>query len=313
MRLRENAEGVALYGGEGTEQSGLRDRVERIRANWWQLMGRTKRLTFMTVGYDQIGSVFPLLVAAPRYFAGEISLGVLTQISNAFGQVQGSLSWFLESYGQLAAWKATVDRLLTFRSAMSAAQLAPGSGIDLVVNGTADVRADHVDLALPDGRVLLANTSIVITPGERLLITGPSGVGKSTLFRAFAGIWPFGRGSIQMPAAEVLHAVGLDGVIAQLDDVQNWSLQLSVGEQQRLAIARALLHHPDWLFLDEATSALDEASELTLYALLSERLPNSAIVSVAHRAQVARFHTSRFDLHSDGEVEGPRPAVQAGR
>ncbi len=349
VRLRENAEGVALYGGEGTEQSGLRDRVERIRANWWQLMGRTKRLTFMTVGYDQIGSVFPLLVAAPRYFSGDISLGVLTQISNAFGQVQGSLSWFLESYGQLAAWKATVDRLLTFRSAMSAAQLAPGSGIDLVVNGTADVRADHVDLALPDGRVLLANTSVVITPGERLLITGPSGIGKSTLFRALAGIWPFGRGSIQMPAAErrlflpqrsyipiaslrdavtypapsgtyddvavreVLHAVGLDGLIAQLDDVQNWSLQLSVGEQQRLAIARALLHHPDWLFLDEATSALDEASEAKLYALLSERLPNSAIVSVAHRAQVARFHTSRFDLHSDGEVEGPRPAVQAGR
>ncbi len=182
VRLRENAEGVALYGGERTEQSGLRDRVERIRANWWQLMGRTKRLTFMTVGYDQIGSVFPLLVAAPRYFSGDISLGVLTQISNAFGQVQGSLSWFLESYGLLAAWKATVDRLLTFRSAMSAAQLAPGSGIDLVVNGTADVRADHVDLALPDGRVLLANTSVVITPGERLLIPDHQGLARARCF-----------------------------------------------------------------------------------------------------------------------------------
>ena len=349
VRLRENAEGVALYGGEDAEQSGLRGRVERIRANWWQLMGFTKRLTFMTVGYDQIGAVFPLVVAAPRYFEGAITLGVLAQIGNAFGQVQGSLSWFLESYGQLAAWKATVDRLLTFRSAMDAAQLAPGTGIELVVDGAADVRAEHVDLALPDGHVILANTSVVITPGERLLVTGPSGIGKSTLFRALAGIWPFGRGRIQMPAPErrlflpqrsyipiaslrdavtypaasgtyddaalreVLHAVGLHGFVDRLDDVENWSLQLSVGEQQRLAIARALLHHPDWLFLDEATSALDEASEAMLYTLLSERLPNTAIVSVAHRAQVARFHTTSLDLHSDGEVEGPRPSVQAGR
>ena len=349
VRLRENAEGVALYGGEDAEQSGLRGRVERIRANWWQLMGFTKRLTFMTVGYDQIGAVFPLVVAAPRYFEGAITLGVLAQIGNAFGQVQGSLSWFLESYGQLAAWKATVDRLLTFRMAMDAAQLAPGTGIELVVDGATGVRAEHVDLALPDGHVMLADTSVVITPGERLLVTGPSGIGKSTLFRALAGIWPFGRGRIQMPAPErrlflpqrsyipiaslrdavtypaasgtyddtalreVLHAVGLHGFVDRLDDVETWSLQLSVGEQQRLAIARALLHHPDWLFLDEATSALDEASEAMLYTLLSERLPNAAIVSVAHRAQVARFHTTSLDLHSDGEVEGPRPSVQAGR
>jgi putative ATP-binding cassette transporter len=349
VRLRENAEGVALYGGEAAEQVGLRGRVERIRANWWQLMGFTKRLTFMTVGYDQIGAVFPLLVAAPRYFEGAISLGVLSQTGNAFGQVQGSLSWFLESYGDLAGWKATTDRLLTFRSAMDAAQLAGGTGIQVVANGADDVRAEHVDLALPDGRLILANTSLVITPGERLLITGPSGIGKSTLFRALAGIWPFGQGRIQMPAArrrmfvpqssyipiaslrdavtyparsgtyddaalrEVLQATGLGEFTERLDDVQNWSMQLSVGEQQRLAIARALLQRPDWLFLDEATSALDQASEVTLYALLDKRLPNTAIVSVAHGPQVARFHSTVFNLESQRGNGSTRPSVEAGR
>jgi putative ATP-binding cassette transporter len=343
VRLRESAEEVALYGGEGAEQAGLRGRVERIRANWWQLMGFTKSLTFMTVGYDQIGAVFPLLVAAPRYFEGTISLGVLSQIGNAFGRVQSALSWFLESYGQLAAWKATTDRLLTFRAAMDTAQPAPGTGIELLVDGTGDIRAEHLDLALPDGRVILADTSVVITPGERLLITGPSGVGKSTFFRALAGIWPFGRGRIQMPAQhrrlflpqrsyipiaslrdavtypapsgtygdaavhDVLRATGLDELTERLDDVQNWSLRLSVGEQQRLAIARALLHRPDWLFLDEATSALDEASEARLYALLDSRLPNTAIVSIAHRQQVARFHTTNLHLDSEQKIGGLRP------
>src|SRR5207249_3878604 len=158
--------------------------------------------------------------------------------------------------------KATVDRLLTFRTAMDAAQLAPGAGIELVVDGAADVRAEHVDLALPDGRIILANTSVVIAPGDRLLISGPSGVGKSTLFRA---------------------------------------------------LARAVLHRPEWLFVDEATAALDEGSEARLYTLLNERLPNTAIVSVAHRPQVAGFHTTNLDLRPDGQVGEPRPSVQAGR
>jgi putative ATP-binding cassette transporter len=339
-RLRENAEGVALYRGEAAEQRDLVDRFERIRANWWQLMRYTKYLTFLTAGYNQVAGIFPVLVAAPRYFAGAITLGVLTQIADAFGRVQGSLSWFVSSYGDLASWKATVDRLLTFQDAMRlvAARAAGGSAIQLVADGGGAVRAEQLELALPDGRTILADASLAIAPGERVLITGPNGSGKTTLFRALAGIWPFGRGRVEVPSRarilflpqrpyipianlrdavsypaaggafddeavrEALRAVGLPAFGGRLDEVQNWSLQLSSGEQQRAAIARALLHRPDWLFLDEATAALDEAAEAELYTLLRERLPDAAIVTIAHRPSVAPFHDRRLGLGAAGRA-----------
>jgi vitamin B12/bleomycin/antimicrobial peptide transport system ATP-binding/permease protein len=201
VRLRENAEGVALYRGEGPERAGLLDRFERIRANWWGLMHYTKRLTGFTVGYAQVAIVFPILVAAPRYFAGAITLGVLFQISNAFGQVQGALSWFVESYASLADWKASVDRLLTFDRALreTAAEAERDGGVRVVPDAAGKIRAEDVDLVLPNGRVVLSDAAFTIEPGDRVLLRGPTGSGKSTLFRAMAGIWPFGRGRIHVP------------------------------------------------------------------------------------------------------------------
>jgi putative ATP-binding cassette transporter len=348
IRLRENAEGVALYRGEDTERQDVESRIERIRANWWQLMKYTKNITLLTTAYDQLAGIFPILVAAPKYFSGAISLGVLTQIGNAFGQVQGSLSWFVESYGSLASWKATVDRLLTFQEAMDAvAAQRSQDRIGVTRNGTSHIYTDGLELHLPDGQVIVPDVNLSVVPGERLLISGPTGAGKSTLFRALAGIWPFGHGQVHMPAdanllflpqrpylpiaslraaatypsragtvedaaiREALLAVGLDGFADRLDDVDNWSLQMSGGEQQRLAIARAILQGPDWLFMDEATAALDEASEHQIYTLLRHRLPHTAIVSIAHRSGVAEFHSRHVRIGASAAPVPQAPTLVA--
>ena len=344
VRLRENAEGVALYRGEESEQIGLLARFERIRANWWDIMRFTKRLTGFTVGYGQLAVIFPIVVAAPRFFAGAITLGSLFQISSAFGQVQNALSWFVDSYGQLAVWKASVDRLLSFDEALAGAEGESTAGGVTVVREHAKVlRADDLNLVLPNGRTVLVDTSFCIEPGDRVLITGPSGSGKSTLFRAIAGIWPFGTGRVRVPeqahvlflprrpylplgtlrevvtypsepgafsddgVAEALRLCELEALTTRLDARENWALQLSLGEQQRLAIARALLQRPDWLFLDEATASLDEAIEARLYRLLQERLPEATIVSIAHRRGVAAYHATRFVLV--GDAAGARLAA----
>ncbi|MCU0803706.1 MAG: ABC transporter ATP-binding protein/permease [Burkholderiales bacterium] len=328
VRLREHAEGVALYRGEAAEQRSLLAKLERVRENWWALMLYTKRLGALTIGYNQIAVIFPYFVAGPRYFAGAIKLGELTQIANAFGQVQSSLSWFVDSYGQLANWKASVDRLLTFHQALqeSHAEVREQRGIRREIAADDAVRVDALDLALPTGRLVLANESFAFARGERVLVSGPSGSGKSTLFRALAGIWPFGRGTVAVPAGarllflpqkpyipiaslrdavsfpsvsgtfgddairDALEAVGLAPLVARLDEVQNWSMRLSGGEQQKLALVRALLGRPDWLFLDEATSAMDDTSERHAYEVLHSKLPGTAVVSIAHRAGAAGFH-----------------------
>ena len=297
-------------------------------------MRRQKMLTWFRAGYNQIATIFPFIVAAPRYFSGSIQLGGLMQTASAFGQVQDSLSWFVNAYTPFAEWKATVDRLITFHEATAkaadAAKSNPGVGIE--ANGATDVRADDVAIELPDGSALIQPFNVQFEPARSVLITGPSGSGKSTIFRALAGIWPFGRGRVALPAqARVLFlpqkpylTIGtlreqlcypspggsfnddelraaltdcrLEHFAGRLDENQHWAQVLSGGEQQRVAFARALLHKPEWLFMDEATSALDDATQSALYERLRERLPHTAIISIGHRTSLKRFHERALEI-----------------
>jgi len=337
VRFRENTEGVALYGGEADEMRSFRERFASVVRNWWNIMRQQKRLTWFTSGYGQAAIIFPILVAAPRYFRGEIPLGALMQTSQAFGQVQDSLSFIITSYTDIAEWRAVVLRLLGFERAL--ARVRAEAAVEGVRHGTGaagTLSLDRVNLALPGGRALMEDVSFDIQPGDTTLISGPSGAGKSTLFRAIAGIWPFGRGEIRMPRdgrvlflpqkpylpigtlrevvsyptppagvadgalREALQVVGLPELAARLDETAHWAQALSPGEQQRIAFARALVQKPDWLFLDEATSAVDEETEARLYSLLRERLPGTTVVSVGHRSTLRAFHARRLTVTPNG-------------
>jgi len=339
VRFRENAEGIALHGGEADERRGLTARFGALVANWRGIMTATKRLTFFTAGYGQVAVVFPIVVAAPAFFAGRIPLGGLIQTATAFGQVQGALSWFVESYARLTAWRATVERLTGFTTAVARARAveggpvaAPGAAPGLALRG--------VTLALPDGRMLVEGATTEVAPGQSVVVTGASGLGKSTLFRAIAGIWPFGAGRIELPAAgralflpqrpyvplgtlkravcypdneatftdaeagAALEAAELGHLVPRLHEADAWAQRLSGGEQQRLALARVLLLKPDWLFLDEATASLDPEAEERLHARLKAALPGTAIVSIAHRPAVARFHDRTLRIEGGRLREG---------
>ncbi|MDX2103857.1 MAG: ABC transporter ATP-binding protein/permease [Alphaproteobacteria bacterium] len=323
VRLRETVDGVALSQGEVRERAGFATLFGFVMANWRGIMTCQKRLTFFTVGYAQIATVFPFIVAAPRYFSGAIPLGGLMQTASAFGQVQSSLSWFIDTYPRLADWAAVVSRLTSFTRAMAAA--APASGTLTLTPNAAQLRLDGVRLLRPDGSVMTAPLSLTLGAGERVLLTGASGSGKTTLFRAIAGLWRHGEGQIDQPTGamflpqrpylplgslrtalayphdpatlsdgaveEVLAAVGLSAFATRLDEVAPWSQTLSGGEQQRLAFARALLHRPAVLFLDEATAALDNDGERHLYHLATARLPDTAILSIGHRDSLIPLHT----------------------
>ncbi|MFD1623299.1 ABC transporter ATP-binding protein/permease [Azospirillum griseum] len=334
VRLRENAESIAFQRGEPQESRRFADRFGHVVSNWWAIMRTQKKLVWFTAGYGQVAVIFPLLVAAPRYFSGAIPLGALMQTSQAFGQVQGALSWFIDAYTNLADWHATTSRLVGFHQAVETVRAASArqGGVERV-EGTDDaLHLDGLALSLPGHADPLLTADLTVSPGERLLISGASGSGKSTLLRAVAGIWPFGRGRIRLPAGSaalpatsmvlpqkpyipigtlraalaypanadgfddatlrgLLTDVGMSAFADRLDDEDHWSQRLSGGEQQRLAVARALLHKPAWLYLDEATSACDPDTENRLYGLLRDRLPGTAIVSVGHRTSLVAHHT----------------------
>jgi len=331
VRLRENSEGVALYRGEREELGGLRNRFAAVIANWWQLMRKRKQLNWFQSFYAQLAIIFPYIVVSPRFFSGSIPLGAIFQTASAFGQVQGSLSWFINAYTSYATWKATVDRLIGFRASIERVR-AEAAQIHGERTESADqtIALDHVKIELPQGSPLLNDTAIELKPHEDVLINGPSGAGKSTFFRSLAGIWPYWKGRIRLPRGarllflpqkpylplgslrhavsypdeptkhsnetikNALRAVGLAQLAADLERSENWAQVLSGGEQQRLAFARALLNKPDWLFLDEATAALPEEDQAALYRLLKEKLSATTLVSIGHRESLAAYHDKRL-------------------
>ncbi|MGA7489823.1 MAG: ABC transporter ATP-binding protein/permease [Xanthobacteraceae bacterium] len=348
VRARENAEQIALLGGEIAERERLLNRFGRVVGNFMQIMQRTKQLTFLTASYTQVSTVFPFIVISPAYFAGAVQLGGLMQTASAFLSVQTALSFVVNAYRQLAEWRAVIARLDGFDIAVARARAAATAEEAITVSarvGRDSVAIEELLVRLPEGTPLLVADEIAVAPGERVLVTGPSGAGKSTLFRAIAGTWPFGSGTVVVPKGakimalpqrpyfpigtlaaavtypaepgafgsetlvEIVTAVGLPALAGRLDDEAHWNRMLSLGEQQRLGIARAILQAPDYLFLDEATASLDEAAEAALYRLLDERLKTTTIVSIGHRSTLSAFHHRGLTLVREGRLYRIREAA----
>jgi putative ATP-binding cassette transporter len=335
VRTRENSEQIAALHGEAAERERHSERFGRVVGNWIAIMQRQKKLLFFTQSFAQTSTIFPYLMAGPAYLAGVTQLGDLMQTANTFDRVQTALSYFVTAYQDIAQFTAVVQRLAGFEDAIVAGREAAlrQPSVEVLPSAVAKaIAVEHLDVHLPHGEPLVEAKQIAFAPGERVLVTGPSGAGKSTLFRAFSGIWPFGSGRITVPKdakvmllpqrpyfpvaslaaaisyparvgtfdnariAEAIAAVGLPQWSHRLHEEAHWNRMLSVGEQQRLAIARALLQEPDYLFLDEATACLDEPAEAMLYRLIQERLKGCTIVSIGHRSTLGAFHRRRMEV-----------------
>ena len=340
VRTRENSEQIAALHGEAAERERHGGRFGLVVGNWLDIMRRTKKLTFFTASYNQAAQIFPYVMAGPAYLAGITQLGDLMQTANTFDKVQSALLYFLKAYTEIAQYQAVVQRLAGFENAIEAGRALALNKPTVEVlprAGAGEIAIEELTVRLPQGKPLIETKRLAFAPGERVLFNGPSGIGKSTLFRAVTGIWPFGSGRVTVPEdakilllpqrpyfpvaslaaavtyparvgtfdeakiAEVLTAVGLPEWSNRLGEEAHWNRMLSLGEQQRLAIARALLAEPDYLLLDEATASLDEAAEAQLYRLLHERLKNATIVSIGHRSTLHAFHGRRVEVVSGVE------------
>ena len=335
-RTRENAETIALIGGDDDERAKLDGSFDALAGRWVKVIGRQTRMIFLAGSNNVLAPVIPLLLGAPKYLAGEISLGDLMQAAAAFTQVQNALNWLSDNSLRLADWFASARRVAALDSAFTQldrlAEGPEGHAIDLGLSEDGALHLRGLSIAQHDGKVMLADAEVRIKPGEKVLVKGDSGTGKSTLIRAMAGLWPWGSGQILRPrdariafmpqrpyiplgtlrhaldyphdatpiepgrTEAMLRACGLDHFIARLDEEENWSGILSGGEQQRLAFARVLLKRPDIIIMDEPTSALDELSQTRMMELLREEVPDAMVLHVAHRPGLDRFHDREIHL-----------------
>lgn len=339
MRMRENSESVAFYNGEGHEGNIFKRRFDLLLNNFWHIIKKQKQLVWINSGYSQIAIIFPFVVTLPRYLSKQITLGGLMQISTAFGRVQDSLSYFVDMYAAIAEWQAVVDRLTGFGLHIKTVhEENPQLFLERQTAADNVLTMKDLEVSLPNGKSILHNINITLTPGMNVLVKGVSGSGKSTLLRVLAGIWPYVKGKIVMPGqkdimfipqkpylplgtlreavlypgkldlnntelAELMKECHIGYLVKELNVEADWSHVLSGGEQQRLAFVRALIYKPKWLFLDEATSALDEATEAAMYRLLADNLCETTIVSVGHRSSINKFHSLKLYLEKNtGEV-----------
>jgi len=355
VRLRENSEGVALIRGERDEERGLAHAFACVVGVMEDLFRRERFLVGLSCAYGMVTMAFPILVASPRYFAGAITLGTLMQVSQAFCEVTKALNWFMDNYSRLADWTSHVERVVALEEGLaSTGRAARGGTIRIeegpLPDGREVLSLRGLDIATPEGHLVLAGAEAEILPGERVLIVGESGSGKSTLFRAIAGLWPWGSGSIRIPprahmmfmpqrsylplgslhaavaypaparhfpeaaVAAALTRCGLGHLVPRLREEERWDRILSLGEQQRLAFARLLLHRPRWVFMDEATAALDEANQDAMMRLFHEELAETALVSIGHRPGLDAYHDRTLTLlRSEGGARLQAPALSAPR
>jgi putative ATP-binding cassette transporter len=345
-RIREYSEQIALLKGEDREIARASNVFEDVFATVRRIINVRTYLIAFNQFYGQISAIIPYVVVAPFYYLKKVSFGQFSQSADAFGNVNSAMNFFVDRYIGLADFSATVNRLTSFDQSFAQALAAHTKPPHIVATPSAGeaLEIPELELSLPDGRKLARLGNLVLVPQESTLVVGPSGVGKSTLFRAISGLWPFGSGTVLQPAyaklmllpqrpyipigplrdaiaypsagsafsdealREALDKVGLRSLDDRLNQVDNWQMRLSGGEQQRLAVARALLARPDWLFLDEATASLDEKSEASLYQAIVETLPNATLVSIGHRSTLTAFHKRRLALqrHESGPatIEG---------
>lgn len=335
IRVRENSESIAFYRGESPELNSFGDRFKMVVKNFWGLMKRTKLLNFYINGYAQLAIIYPLIMAAPKYFSGEMQLGGLMQTISAFGRVQDALSYFVTAYDSIAQYAAVIRRLGDFTAHMEEVDELE-SKFTTVNEADNKVTLSNIDILLPEGKKIIESLNLEFTPGEYALISGPSGSGKSTLLRALANLWPYGSGTITRPddwrlmflpqrpylplgtlrqaiyypqnvpendstdLGSYLKDFGLADLTSRLDDVDDWSRILSLGEQQRIAFIRILLFKPQMVFLDESTSAMDEDMEAHSYDTLKAQLPEMSVVSVGHRSTLLSRHNTILRLIGGG-------------